>query len=241
MKYLLCGLWLLSQTLWAVTIEVVTEEYPPYNYLEQGQVKGISTAIVAATLERAEYDYKITILPWSRAYHQTQKNPNTLIYSISRSQQREPYFHWIGVIADIQYHFFTLSSRQDIQPFNQLKEAKKFNIGSTRDDHVEQFLVLQGFKKLQRNNSHEANLEKLLMDRIDLWPVAKETASYYLHKRALDLSNELKIVYTIKDFSDNKLYIAMGLHTDIEVVKKIRKALNEIKQDGTYDKLIKEY
>lgn len=241
MKYVAIGLLLMSHLAWSTRIEVLTEEYAPYNYSEQGQIQGIGTIIVEATLKRAGYEYQISILPWSRAYKQTQSNPNTLIYSISRSPQREPYFHWIGVIADIEFHFFSLASRQDIQPFNTLNTAKKYRVGSIRDDYLEQFLMLQGFKNLQRNNNHQANLEKLLLGRIDLWPVSKEAASYYLKAKALSPTTYLKKVHTITDFSGGELYMAMGLHTSPEVVHKISQALAEIKQDGTYQALINQY
>ncbi|MCE2572904.1 substrate-binding periplasmic protein [Motilimonas eburnea] len=226
---------------WAATLAVVTEEYAPYNYTQQDEIKGLASQIVEASLQRAGFDYHIKVLPWSRAYHLAKSNPNTLIYSISRTHQREPYFHWIGPIASIQSHFFSLKSRQDIAPFNQLKDARQYQVGSIRDDYIEQFLLLHGFTKLQRNNNHEANLDKLLRGRIDLWPVSTETASYYLGLRGLSLEQELKRVHTISEFSGTELYMAMGLDTPIATVEQLRQALNEIKQDGTYDKLIKQY
>ncbi len=226
---------------WGQSLNVVTEEYAPYNYSHLGQVEGLGTQIVKATLQRAGFEYRIKILPWSRALHLAQNNPNTLIYSISRTLEREPYFYWIGPIATIESHFFSLKSRQDIQPFSQLKDARKYRIGSIRDDYIEQFLLLHGFTNLQRNNNHQANLDKLLLGRIDLWPVSKETASYYLALRDLSFDQELKLVHTISAFSGTELYMAMGLDTPIEIVEQLRQALVQLKSDGTYESLIKQY
>ncbi|MFO6425205.1 substrate-binding periplasmic protein [Motilimonas sp. KMU-193] len=234
--YMMC-----MSCLQAVTLDVVTEEYAPYNYTQQGEVKGLASQIVQATLQRAGFSYQIKVLPWSRAYHLAKSNPNTLIYSISRTLHREPYFYWIGPIATIESHFFSLKSRQDIQPFSQLKQARQYQVGSIRDDYIEQFLLLHGFTNLQRNNNHEANLEKLLLGRIDLWPVSKETASYYLGLRGLSLDQELKLVHSISSFSGTELYMAMGLDTPQATVERLRQALSQIQNDGTYDKLTKQH
>ena len=52
---------------WAQYLEVVTEQYPPYNYEEDGQVKGVGTEVVEEVLKEAGIDYNIKVLPWARA------------------------------------------------------------------------------------------------------------------------------------------------------------------------------
>ena len=44
-------------------IHVVTEDWKPYNYEEDGVVKGSSTEIVQQVLDRAELDYRIGVYP----------------------------------------------------------------------------------------------------------------------------------------------------------------------------------
>lgn len=71
-------------------IEIVTEEYPPYNYSDNnGKVIGINTEIIQAILNEIKISGKITIYPWKRAQIIAQHNPNVLIYSIVRNPTRE--------------------------------------------------------------------------------------------------------------------------------------------------------
>ncbi|MFQ2241092.1 substrate-binding periplasmic protein [Aeromonas dhakensis] len=237
--WLCWALWLVPG--WAAeTLQVVTEDYAPYNYLEEAEVKGLGTEVVEAMLEEAGFEYSLDIYPWARAISLARSRPNVLIYSISRFPEREAQFQWIGVIARIDFHVFALAKRDDIKPFSQLSQARAWSIGTVRNDALEQYLISRNFSNLQRNNNHEANLLKLLMGRIDLWPVSQETAYYYARQAGYG-SSTLKIVHDIEDFTGGDLYVAASLKTSPEVVKRLQEALATIKQNGIYDGIVKRY
>ena len=61
--WLCWSLWLAPG--WAVeTLQVVTEDYAPYNYLEEAEIKGLGTEVVEAMLEEAGFSVAHTaILP----------------------------------------------------------------------------------------------------------------------------------------------------------------------------------
>lgn len=237
--WLCWALWLVPG--WAAeTLQVVTEDYAPYNYLEEAEVKGLGTEVVEAMLEEAGFEYSLDIYPWARAISLARSRPNVLIYSISRFPEREAQFQWIGAIAQINFHVFALAKRDDIKPFSQLSQARAWSIGTVRNDALEQYLISRNFSNLQRNNNHEANLLKLLMGRIDLWPVSQETAYYYARQAGYGPS-PLKIVHDIEDFTGGDLYVAASLKTPPEVVKRLQEALATIKQNGIYDGIVKRY
>ena len=237
--WLCWALWLVPG--WAAeTLQVVTEDYAPYNYLEEAEVKGLGTEVVEAMLEEAGFEYSLDIYPWARAISLARSRPNVLINSISRFPERETQFQWIGVIARIDFHVFALAKRDDIKPFSQLSQARAWSIGTVRNDALEQYLISRNFSNLQRNNNHEANLLKLLMGRIDLWPVSQETAYYYARQAGYGPST-LKIVHDIEDFTGGDLYVAASLKTSPEVVKRLQEALATIKQNGIYDGIVKRY
>ncbi|HDX8343201.1 TPA: transporter substrate-binding domain-containing protein [Aeromonas dhakensis] len=237
--WLCWALWLVPG--WAAeTLQVVTEDYAPYNYLEEAEVKGLGTEVVEAMLEEAGFEYSLDIYPWARAISLARSRPNVLIYSISRFPEREAQFQWIGAIAQINFHVFALAKRDDIKPFSQLSQARAWSIGTVRNDALEQYLISRNFSNLQRNNNHEANLLKLLMGRIDLWPVSQETANYYVRQAGYG-PETLKIVHDIEDFTGGDLYVAASLKTPPEVIKRLQEALATIKQNGIYDGIVKRY
>ena len=66
--YLAC-LWLAFVPAQAQTLQAVTEDAPPYTYIEHGKVAGPATEVVQQTLQRAGLnDYRLHLYPWARAY-----------------------------------------------------------------------------------------------------------------------------------------------------------------------------
>jgi polar amino acid transport system substrate-binding protein len=80
----------------AETLKVLTEEFPPYNYTENGRITGFSTAVVQAVLKEAQLQGDFQSLPWARAYETAQTSDSVLIYSIARNPQREKLFSGSG-------------------------------------------------------------------------------------------------------------------------------------------------
>ena len=77
-------------------LTVLTEDWPPFNYKENGKVVGISTDLVLATLVKAGFAYEIRMYPWKRAYQITVGTPNTILFTTSRTTIREKLFKWVG-------------------------------------------------------------------------------------------------------------------------------------------------
>ncbi len=145
---LLCGLFFFSSPPGQTqTITVVTEEYPPYNFTENGVIKGCSTEIVQEVLKRAGIPYSLTSYPWARTYNTALNTPNVLIYSIGRSEKREKLFKWIDVVAPYDIHLYKLKKRTDLTVTG-LDDAKKYRIGAVRDDVRAQFLEKNGFEQV---------------------------------------------------------------------------------------------
>ena len=54
-------------------VELYTEDFPPYNYMKNGELVGIGPDIIRALAKEAGEDPKITVLPWVRAYKYAQE------------------------------------------------------------------------------------------------------------------------------------------------------------------------
>jgi len=83
---------------------VLTEEYPPYNYMDNGTLKGISVDFLESAFTHMGIDIprdSIKILPWAEGYNTTLTRNNTLLFSTGRIPQREDQFLWAGpIISD---------------------------------------------------------------------------------------------------------------------------------------------
>lgn len=222
----------------AQKITVVTEEYPPYNYLDSNKkVSGLSTDVVEEVLKRAKFEYQLGIYPWARAYKMAQDAPYVLIYTIGRNENREALFKWVDVIAPYEVYMYRLKSRPEIK-VSKLDELKNFKIGAVRDDIRAQYLEKIGVK-LDLTNADSFNSKKLAVNRIDLFPI-DEAALIALYKReGLDPDSVVK-AFKLDDLSSG-LYMAFSKQTPDEVVNKCKVALAEIRKDGSFEKIRLKY
>lgn len=246
-----CGSWhaLLGILLLAVasaaraeTLKVLTEEFPPYNYTENGRITGFSTAVVQAVLKEVQLQGDFQSLPWARAYDMAQANGSVLIYSIARNPQREKLFKWVGVIAPTQYYLFSLPERK--LRFERLEQAKAYQTATVNEDAGEQFLITKGFVKgqnLQSSVKYELNYEKLKRGRVDLW-IMPELVAVHLARQAGDApAQTLARSYAVTELSNDGYYMAFGAGTPDTLVERLAKGLATIKGNGTYEALKKKW
>lgn len=224
------------------SIRILTEEFPPYNYTEAGEITGFSTAVVRAVLAEIGMHGEFQSMPWARAYQTAQSSEGVLIYSIGRNPQRESLFKWVGVIAPVQYHLYSLRERG--LKLSHLDEAKQYQIGTVNEDIGEQYLLSKGFlkgKNLQSSTRYEINYEKLKLGRVDLWIMSELVAAYLSRQAGDDPAKVLAPSYDINDMGDSGYYMAFGARTPDPLVERFRQGLQAIKSNGTYDALKKKW
>jgi polar amino acid transport system substrate-binding protein len=232
---------LLGYSLTAVSgdsIKILTEEFPPYNFTENGRITGFSTEVVEAVLKEIRVQGDFQSMPWARAYETAQTSENTLIYSIGRTKEREKLFKWVGVVAPADFYLFSLQGKN--LKLDQLDEAKKYQTGTVNEDVGEQFLVVNGFvkgKNLQSSVKYEFNYEKLKLGRVDLW-IIPELVAYYLARQAGDDPAKVLVkAHHIADLGSDGYYMAFGIKTPDALVDRFRNGLETIKKNGTFDAL----
>jgi polar amino acid transport system substrate-binding protein len=222
----------------AEPIRILTEEFPPYNFTLQNKITGFSTEVVQAVLNEIKLEGDFKSMPWARAYETAQSMPNTLIYSIARTVNRENLFKWVGVIAPTDYFLFSLRGR-DIN-IAKLDDARKYQIGTVNEDVGEQFLVANGFvkgKDLQSSVKYELNYEKLKLERIDLWIMPKLTAYDLVRRAGDDPGKVLAKAFQVPGLGTDGYYMAFGPKTPDAIVDQFSAGLNRIKSNGTFDAL----
>lgn len=235
-----CGLPLYAAGL---PLRVVTEELPPYNMTQDGQLTGLSTDVVQAALKEAGVQAPIKIMPWARAYDMALNEEGVLIYSITRTPQREKFFKWVGVIAPTQWALFAQASRH--VPVERLDDARKLQVATVNEDAGEQYLISKGFelgKNLQSNAKYATNYEKLRLGRVDLWIANELNAAYLCRSAGDDPATTLVRALPLPDLAkDGGLYMAFSVKTPDATVERLRKALDTLRRNGAYDAIQKKW
>lgn len=220
----------------AEPLNVVTENWPPYNYQSpSGEIDGIATDSVKAILELTDLSYQIRVNPWARSLHLAKTEPNTLIYSIYRSAEREPYFHWFcPILANTPIYLYRLASNN--VKFSSLADIldNKLRIGVMREDNSHQFLRSMGFVEgvhLDISTAESLNFNKLFAGRIDFIVQSEASMVYRLEQLGQPLSVVSK-VSRIHPSEQSTHCMALSKASSSEVVGEIKRAFVRWQQEN---------
>jgi len=219
---------------YAENIHIVTEILPPWQIQHDGQIGGVATQVVKATAKEAQVNCDIKIYPWARAYKLALEKENVLIYSIVRTQEREPLFKWVGVIGSIQEHFYRDARRHDIQ-LQVLEDVRRYTIAVPRQDVRHQFLKKHNFNVYLVSNQAQA-LKMLMAGRGDLVLDDEMTLWYELRQLNINPGSIQKVLFVPELSVDFEM--AFSLKTSDALVQRFRRGLATVKQKGLYSRIM---
>jgi len=241
MRYIpVCLCLILSMTTFAFAekIVVVTEDYPPYSYIEDHRVTGFSTEVVTEVLVRSGLKFShVRLGVWSGVYETALNNPNVVIFSIMRTPERDKLFKWVGMISPVDVYVYRMKSRTDIS-VSSINDMKRYRVGAYSKGICCQYLEQKGVP-VDIVKDDYLNIRKLVAGRIDLYPSAELPAEYRVRKENIIFS-DLVSAYHLKDISGD-LYMAFSALTPDETVERCKKAFAEVQKDGTYEKIRAKY
>ncbi|WP_085907753.1 substrate-binding periplasmic protein [Kiloniella majae] len=213
----------------ASEIQLLTENYAPFNYLEQNNLKGIGADIVGALQKKVGTPSAPKILPWKRAYRTALSSPNTGIFSITRTKERENLFHWVGPLYSVRdYIFIRKSSDFSGQDISDLKALH--SIGLQAEGAVHKALAKLSFNNLIPIHQVDKQLDLLISGRISALQVSDLTMSFDLQKNNLSFTE----VRPIAVLNQADMYLAFSKDTPLEEVNKWQEALNELIKEGKH-------
>jgi ABC-type amino acid transport substrate-binding protein len=219
----------LPSILFCQDLDLYTENYPPYNYEQNGTIQGINTELLLQAAKRAKLDINrsdIKVVPWARAFSAAKNNADACVYTTMRTEEREPYFTWVGplvntekVLVALRGSGIEIDSLQDVQ-------KKGYVVGVVIEDVCEHLLRRGGVPEDNLQGSHSAllNLRKLKRARIDLVAYDELTLKYVAKQNDIDPST-LKTVYV---FGSGDHYLACNPETNSTVLSRLQNALDEL-------------
>ena len=222
----------------AEPIAVLTEIDPPFQEMEGDRVGGRLTHLVRQLFFTANLSEQIEAKPWARSYTEALTTPNTGLFPVIRTPEREPFFSWIGPILIAKQGLYKLKLRSDIQ-LSKLGDAKRYNIGVLLGDARYAFMRKQGFFDFPDGGLHPVgetilNYRKLTAGRVDLIMMADVICT----TGTIDCS-ALELALPIEELSD-ELYLCFRADSSIEIISKLLSAMETMKKSGEWEKLTKQ-
>lgn len=231
---------LIYSNCWAQELQIVSDPYPPLGYVNKnGEIVGITVEIIRALLKETQINGTFRMLPWARAYKLAQTDENIAIYTLAKNKERERLFKLVGPVIQSKYYLFKLKKRHDIQ-LDSLSDAEKYLVGVVTDYYSHKYLLSREFKEeknFEKVHNSELNLRKFAAERVDLLISTEVDFNYQVIELGYDLNHFEKALFVTSADS----YIGFSRKTNNEIVKRFEQALDKIRADGTYDKILDRY
>ena len=230
----------------AKDLTYITEQYPPYNYQENGKLQGISVDLLEKIWMKMGVNLNrsaIKLLPWTEGYQTTLKENNTVLFTTFRTPQREQLFKWVGPIASGRDALLARCDR-DIT-ITTPEDLKKYKIGGIKDDIAVQRCLNNGLKKedLILETTSKPLIEMLENGTLDAWAY-NDLAGLWLIKQSGANASDYKVAYVL---AQGEGYYAFNNKTPDSIVQSFQQALDSIKSNkdssgtGDYEKILYKY
>ncbi len=222
----ICIVVLLYGIMYAQSYKAYTENMPPYNYIKNGKMSGISTDVLKNITKNSNSIYikKVELYPWKRAYKKVINTQNTVLYSTGRSQQREKLFAWVGPIDSIRVGVVSKKSKNI--NINKISDLNNYKIGTITSSFVEQKLLKNGLKEKNLDSfiSIESQIKKLISGRVDSVAFSIPAICYFL----IELGEDLKDYEEIYLLGEAELYFAFNRQSDKDMINELNRNINKL-------------
>ena len=227
----------------AQNLKIFTENYPPFNTKTNNVITGSSVEVLAEIFKQINSPQtkdEIVLTNWSRAYSTALKKNNAMVFSTSKTKEREPLFKWVGPIGKVKIGLIALKSKKI--KIDKVSDLNNYKIGAVLNDVGEQLLLNNGVDKknikyVRGEDAINISFRKLEKDRIDMFSFVTKVAFSDARVNGFDTS-KYEVIYILKR---TELYFAFNINTDDKIINKWQKALDIIKSNGTYEDIMEKY
>ncbi|WP_051279773.1 substrate-binding periplasmic protein [Chitinilyticum aquatile] len=233
-----CAL-LLPFPLAASNLQAFTEEFPPFNYMLRGQHRGLANEILDAVIARSGLQIERQSYPWTRSVYMTGETPDSLLYTIVRTPEREKLYRWVGPFDDCDVQLIRLRHRKDVHVAS-LDDARHYRIGAARNSAGTQILQAKGFpvQQIDTSASEEKSVRMLYAERFELSVGLLIAHRFEAKRQGLD-PDAMEVLYTLQKGSG--CYFAFNTRVNEQFFTRFEKAFEELKHSGELQRIRERY
>ena len=220
----------------SLTLHYLCEDIPPSNYLRDGRLTGISVDLLKSMWRSmGEPEQPIKVVPWARGYDAALHNPGHVLFSMSRTRERDSLFKWVGPIFSVRNVLLARAGTKNLP--KSLAEAKSSRIGTIQGDVVESFLLGAGFdpSRIEGVSSLAQNFEKLRRGRVDFLAHSENTLMEVLRTTKQDPRGYVVVL----EFSRTENFYAFHRQVPDSVILRFQRALDELRPE--HARLLRRY
>jgi len=212
--------------------------WPPH-YGKDLEGGGYTVEIVREALKRVGYRLETVWLPWKRAQMEAARGDYDGLGASYYTKERAMQFAYSDPVAATEIVFFKRS--QDDIKYSKLEDLKPYKIGTGFGyGYPEKFVKADYLHKIEAYEA-KTNITRLLNKRIDLIIESRQTILFYLKQEFPDKADSLEVLG--EPLERMSLYVPFSKSRPDyrQKVDDFNRGLKMIKEDGTYQKIMRKH
>jgi len=223
---------------------ILTEEYAPYNYLDDGNLKGISVDLLESVLLQMGLNTtrdSFQVVSWSEGYKTALTRNNTILFSTARTPDREDLFLWAGpIISDTKVLYGISRGDTPLIP-----DIRSYRIVAVQNDSGIGMALNAGAAPDQItlvSSPHEA-IRMVEEEKADVWSYGEAAGREMINRYAQDPDRFSPFM----ELATSEEYYAFNNQTDPVFVDTVNRTIAEMKMNRSkagsseYDRIIYRY
>lgn len=219
------------------------EPYEPYQYLENGKMKGLEIEIIQSVMEKIKCTIRYEQLPWKRVLSEIEAGKIDFTAGASKLPEREIFAFYSSTYRHEAFTLFVRSDKIKQHNFTSLTALGKtdFRLGIAQDYYYgEELAQLQTEKKIITESvwTDKVNFQKLLNNRIDGFLIDPVVGKMIIQN---DRNYSQIVNYPLDVITGDVYFIFSRSSITQEWMKEFDDNLKLLIQDGTLKKIIDSY
>ena len=214
-------------------LRIITVEEPPASFAGlSGMPEGFVVDLVQAIQRQLHDQTPLELMPEGRAMLTAQQEANVLLFSFSRTVEREDQFHWILPVLQKRWQVY-LPAHSALALQNLADLRKLSAVGVVRGDVRESYLIQLGFTNLVAVTSHQQNLQMLHNGRVQAI-VSDSLELAYVLRQQNNKHTAPKLAMTLRS---SHVYLIMPKNADARLVRLWQHAAQTLQQSGELEQI----
>ncbi|MFH0759929.1 MAG: transporter substrate-binding domain-containing protein [Bacteroidota bacterium] len=218
-------------------LTILSQIMKPLNYIENGQLKGISVETVQGIQNLLGLENTIEAIDnWDSIYNRLKTEENIAVITTALTAERKGLFKWVGPVSLLHTGFITLQSSNLV--ITQIADARNLaGVGIIKSSVTEETLLDLGFTNLVEFLNEEALVSGLYSGSVEVVFDMYSLIQIAAQDKGLD---ESQLNFQLVQNSTHT-YIAFSDDVSDKVISKWQRALNEMKDNGSLQTIYDTY
>lgn len=219
-------------------LRIICEDFRPYNYVQDGQLKGICADLTGEIIGRMgleSMDVEITS-DWSSAIQLLETEQNVALFTTMMTPERKTKFQWVGPLTIIKTGFVALNSAG--LHLSGLDAARALaSVGVVKDYGAVELLEQQNFTNLIEFNNLDEAIQALYEGNVKcLFDITNS-----IRLTATDAGKNADLLEDLFTYASLQGFIAFSKGVSSKLIESWQEKLDEIKEDGIAQEIYNSY